>query len=81
MIVAEDCNEGWIENLLDCLYGYHDLLLGRIYSERFIICDLNLVNIFNHVVGITEAASRETYLMNNALWGANQIDIASSFSE
>ena len=21
VIVAEDCNEGWIENLLDCLYG------------------------------------------------------------
>ena len=36
VIVAEDCNEGWIENLLDCLRGWHDLLLGRIYSAQFI---------------------------------------------
>ena len=36
VIVAEDCNEGWIENLLDCLRGYHGLLLSRIYAEKII---------------------------------------------
>ena len=36
VIVAEDCNESWIENLLDCLCGYHGLLLSRIYAEQII---------------------------------------------
>ena len=36
VIVAEDCNEGWIDNLLEGLRGYHDLLLSRIYSEQII---------------------------------------------
>jgi len=36
VIVAEAWNESWIEDLLDCLRGYHGLLLSRIYSEHII---------------------------------------------